>query len=129
MSDDRACIWNPRLRCRHDILDFALHRGRAGLAAAGLSTNTRGRPPDRITRMRKVYRGTDIEVSFDLDICIHIGECLRGQRAVFQLDRRPWVLPDEGDPDTVAGSNGARAGRSYTGGLTAGTKNTTRARR
>ena len=52
--------------------------------------------------MRKVYRGTDLEVSFDLDICIHIGECLRGHRAVFQLDRRPWVLPDEADPDTVA---------------------------
>jgi uncharacterized Fe-S cluster protein YjdI/CDGSH-type Zn-finger protein len=52
--------------------------------------------------MRKVYRGTDIEVSFDLDICIHIAECLRGERSVFQLDRRPWVLPDAGEADTVA---------------------------
>jgi len=52
--------------------------------------------------MRKVYRGKDIEVSFDLDICIHIGECLRGQEGVFQLRRRPWVLPDEGDADVVA---------------------------
>lgn len=52
--------------------------------------------------MRKVYRGRDIEVSFDLDICIHIGECLRGERNVFKLDRRPWVLPDAGDADAVA---------------------------
>jgi uncharacterized Fe-S cluster protein YjdI/CDGSH-type Zn-finger protein len=52
--------------------------------------------------MRKVYRGKDVEVSFDLDICIHIGECLRGERVVFQLDRRPWVLPDAGDPNVVA---------------------------
>jgi uncharacterized Fe-S cluster protein YjdI/CDGSH-type Zn-finger protein len=52
--------------------------------------------------MRKVYRGDDIEVSFDLDICIHIGECLRGERNVFQLNRRPWVLPDSGDADTIA---------------------------
>ena len=52
--------------------------------------------------MRKVYRGTDIEVSFDLDICVHVGECLRGQPRVFELDRRPWVLPDAGDPDAVA---------------------------
>ncbi len=52
--------------------------------------------------MRKVYRGSDIEVSFDLDICIHIGECLRGDREVFKLDRRPWALPDAGDADVVA---------------------------
>jgi uncharacterized Fe-S cluster protein YjdI/CDGSH-type Zn-finger protein len=52
--------------------------------------------------MRKVYRGRDIEVSFDLDVCIHVGECLRGERSVFQLHRRPWVLPDEASADVVA---------------------------
>ncbi|HEX6489307.1 MAG TPA: (4Fe-4S)-binding protein [Candidatus Dormibacteraeota bacterium] len=52
--------------------------------------------------MRKVYRGQGIEVSFDLDICVHIGECLRGESRVFELKRRPWVLPDSADPDTVA---------------------------
>ena len=52
--------------------------------------------------MRKVYRGRDIEVSFDLDICVHVGECLRGDPRVFQLGRRPWVLPDEAGPDAVA---------------------------
>jgi len=52
--------------------------------------------------MRKVYRGQDIEVSFDLDICVHIGECLRGQRQVFQLHRRPWILPDLAAADEVA---------------------------
>ena len=52
--------------------------------------------------MRKVYRGKDVEVSFDLDLCVHIGECLRGRPAVFQLDRRPWVLPDAAGADAVA---------------------------
>jgi uncharacterized Fe-S cluster protein YjdI/CDGSH-type Zn-finger protein len=52
--------------------------------------------------MRKVYRGRDIEVSFDLDICVHIGECLRGQPQVFQLNRRPWTLPDMAGADEVA---------------------------
>jgi uncharacterized Fe-S cluster protein YjdI/CDGSH-type Zn-finger protein len=52
--------------------------------------------------VRKVYRGRDIEVSFDLDICIHVAECLRGDPRVFQLDRRPWVLPDAADADVVA---------------------------
>ena len=53
-------------------------------------------------RVRKVYRGKDVEVSFDLDICIHVGECLRGQPQVFDLERRPWALPDMGEVDEVA---------------------------
>jgi len=52
--------------------------------------------------VRKVYRSRDIEVSFDLDVCIHVGECLRGDRSVFKLDRRPWVLPDQAPVDVVA---------------------------
>src|ERR1700730_16202899 len=52
--------------------------------------------------VRKVYRGRDIEVSFDLDVCIHIGECLRGQPEVFKLKRRPWILPDLADANEVA---------------------------
>jgi uncharacterized Fe-S cluster protein YjdI/CDGSH-type Zn-finger protein len=52
--------------------------------------------------VRKVYRGRDIEVSFDLDVCVHIGECLRGQPEVFKLNRRPWILSDLADADEVA---------------------------
>ena len=52
--------------------------------------------------MRKIYRGQDVEVSFDLDICIHVAECLRGDPKVFQLRRRPWVLPDAGDANVIA---------------------------
>jgi uncharacterized Fe-S cluster protein YjdI/CDGSH-type Zn-finger protein len=53
--------------------------------------------------VRKVYRGRDIEVSFDLDLCIHVAECLRGDPRVFQLNRRPWILPDAaGAEDEVA---------------------------
>src|SRR5260370_13968384 len=52
--------------------------------------------------MRKVYGGRDIEVSFDLDLCVHVAECLRGRREVFQLNRRPWILPDAAGADEVA---------------------------
>jgi uncharacterized Fe-S cluster protein YjdI/CDGSH-type Zn-finger protein len=52
--------------------------------------------------VRKVYRGRDIEVSFDLDLCVHVAECLRGEPRVFQLERRPWIMPDEGDADVLA---------------------------
>jgi uncharacterized Fe-S cluster protein YjdI/CDGSH-type Zn-finger protein len=51
---------------------------------------------------RRVYRGRDIEVSFDLDQCIHIGECVRRMPAVFALQRRPWVAPDGASADDVA---------------------------
>jgi uncharacterized Fe-S cluster protein YjdI/CDGSH-type Zn-finger protein len=52
--------------------------------------------------MRKVYRGDRIEVSFDLDRCIHIGECLLMLPEVFDLERRPWIDADAADPDEVA---------------------------
>jgi len=52
--------------------------------------------------VRKVYRGRDVEVSFDLDMCVHIAECLRGHPQVFDLNRRPWILPDIADADEVA---------------------------
>jgi uncharacterized Fe-S cluster protein YjdI/CDGSH-type Zn-finger protein len=51
---------------------------------------------------RRVYRGKDIEVSFDLDQCIHVGECLRRLPETFALDRRPWVSPDASSANDVA---------------------------
>jgi uncharacterized Fe-S cluster protein YjdI/CDGSH-type Zn-finger protein len=68
------------------------------------SRRLRRQEPNRTygERVRKVYRGRDVEVSFDLDICVHIGECLRGEPRVFDLDRRPWVLPDAAEADQVA---------------------------
>jgi len=52
--------------------------------------------------MRKTYRGSSIEVSFDLDRCIHVAECLLGLPEVFDLDRRPWIRPDAAAADDVA---------------------------
>ena len=51
---------------------------------------------------RRTYRGDKAEVSFDFDLCIHVGACLLGLPGVFELGRRPWILPDEADPDSVA---------------------------
>lgn len=51
---------------------------------------------------RKTYRGEKVEVSFDFDLCIHVGACLLGLPEVFELGRRPWIVPDEADPDSVA---------------------------
>jgi len=43
---------------------------------------------------RKAYTGNDVDVTFDAAACVHCGFCTRGLPAVFDLQRRPWVLPD-----------------------------------
>ena len=50
---------------------------------------------------RKRYRGEEVDVSFDLARCRHAAECLRGLPAVFDAERRPWILPDGAQPDDV----------------------------
>jgi uncharacterized Fe-S cluster protein YjdI len=51
---------------------------------------------------RRTYRGTDVEVSFDGDLCIHATECVRGLPAVFDRKRRPWVLADNATVEEVS---------------------------
>jgi uncharacterized Fe-S cluster protein YjdI/CDGSH-type Zn-finger protein len=72
--------------------------------------------------MRKTYRGDGIEVSFDLDRCIHVGECVLSLPRVFELGRRPWIDPDADDPDAVAAAvercpSGALQYRRLDGGI------------
>jgi uncharacterized Fe-S cluster protein YjdI len=50
---------------------------------------------------RKRYTGEAVDVSFDPMRCRHAAECLRGLPAVFDRDRRPWILPDGGEPADV----------------------------
>ncbi len=40
------------------------------------------------------YTGTAVHVTFDGPRCIHAAECVRGLPAVFDRNRRPWILPD-----------------------------------
>ncbi|MDR0959658.1 MAG: (4Fe-4S)-binding protein [Propionibacteriaceae bacterium] len=51
---------------------------------------------------RRTYHGTDINVTFDLDRCLHAAECVRGLPEVFDTHRKPWVLPDAAPAETVA---------------------------
>jgi uncharacterized Fe-S cluster protein YjdI len=50
----------------------------------------------------KRYEGQQIEVTYDTARCLHAAECVRGMPSVFDTDRRPWVAPDEGDPEALA---------------------------
>lgn len=51
---------------------------------------------------RKEYRSEEITVTFDLGRCIHSEECIHGLPEVFDVEQRPWIQPEESNPDTVA---------------------------
>ncbi|MDR1567808.1 MAG: (4Fe-4S)-binding protein [Streptococcaceae bacterium] len=40
------------------------------------------------------YHGKDIDIYWSEEICAHVGNCVRGNHAVFEVGRRPWVIPD-----------------------------------
>lgn len=48
------------------------------------------------------YRTEAITVTFDPNICIHSGVCVRGLPAVFDVRRRDWVRPDAATAAEVA---------------------------
>jgi uncharacterized Fe-S cluster protein YjdI len=50
---------------------------------------------------RKSSIGRDVTVSFDPDLCQHVGNCLRGLPAVFAVDRQPWINPDGAEANAV----------------------------
>jgi len=64
-------------------------------------------------RNPRVYRGDSVAVSFDSDVCVHAGNCVRQLPAVFALGARPWVQPDNASADEVR----AQVGRCPSGAL------------
>ena len=50
----------------------------------------------------QVYEEPDITVTFDPNICIHSGVCVRGLRTVFDVKRKRWIRPELAPPQVVA---------------------------
>lgn len=50
----------------------------------------------------KKYTGEKIDVFYNKDICTHAGECVKGNGDVFEVGRRPWVMPDAAEANEVA---------------------------
>ncbi|GAA2908844.1 (4Fe-4S)-binding protein [Enterococcus pseudoavium] len=42
------------------------------------------------------YQGEGIDIYYNKDICAHIGNCVRGNPEIFEVGRRPWIIPDNG---------------------------------
>lgn len=47
------------------------------------------------------YPGKDIDVTWDGQLCIHIGECGRAKGELFQNGRQPWCQPDVSSTEEV----------------------------
>ena len=48
------------------------------------------------------YADDVIEITYDPHRCIHAAECIRGLSAVFDSNRRPWIMPSEASADEIA---------------------------
>lgn len=55
-----------------------------------------------MTKRLQVYETPDITVTFDPEVCIHSGVCIRGLPAVFDVRRKRWVAPEAASADEVA---------------------------
>ncbi|WP_051804366.1 (4Fe-4S)-binding protein [Streptomyces griseus] len=59
-------------------------------------------PPIEERPRIKEYDGEGITVTFEPRRCLHAAECVHGLPEVFDLSRRPWILPDASVPERVA---------------------------
>lgn len=53
-------------------------------------------------RRLQTYETPEIVVTFDPNVCVHSGVCLRGLPMVFDVRRRQWVKPELAAADQVA---------------------------
>jgi uncharacterized Fe-S cluster protein YjdI len=44
-----------------------------------------------MSKRLQTYPGDGFAVTFDPEVCIHSGDCVRGLRAVFDTKRKRWV--------------------------------------
>ena len=43
-----------------------------------------------------------IDIYYNKDICAHIGNCVRGNPEIFEVGRRPWIIPDNGSVENAS---------------------------
>jgi uncharacterized Fe-S cluster protein YjdI len=51
---------------------------------------------------KQSYSAPGITVTFDPNVCIHSGVCLRTLPMVFDVRRRRWIAPEAASPEQVA---------------------------
>lgn len=47
------------------------------------------------------YPGVDVTVKYDIKRCIHAAKCVKGAPLVFDIKRKPWIDPDQGEAEEL----------------------------
>jgi uncharacterized Fe-S cluster protein YjdI len=55
-----------------------------------------------MSKRLQLYETDEIAVSFDPNLCIHSGRCVRGLPAVFDVKRKRWIRPELATAGEVA---------------------------
>jgi uncharacterized Fe-S cluster protein YjdI len=53
-------------------------------------------------RKLQTYEGKEIVVTYDPNLCIHSGVCVRSLNAVFDVGRERWVRVENASADEIA---------------------------
>jgi CDGSH-type Zn-finger protein len=56
---------------------------------------------DRPRDKKRAYTGKETTVHFNLGICAHAAYCVTGLPGVFDVDKRPWVQPDNASAEEI----------------------------
>lgn len=49
----------------------------------------------------KDYYGKEITIHFNLGVCSHNGACVRGLPEVFDVRKKPWIMPDNASVEEI----------------------------
>jgi uncharacterized Fe-S cluster protein YjdI len=55
-----------------------------------------------VPKRLQIYETPAITVTFDPNLCVHSGSCVRGLPDVFDVKRKRWVRPELAPADAVA---------------------------
>jgi uncharacterized Fe-S cluster protein YjdI len=55
-----------------------------------------------MARRLQTYETADITVTYDPNVCVHSGVCVRTLPLVFDVGRKRWVAPEAASADDVA---------------------------
>ncbi|MBX3175372.1 MAG: NAD(+)--rifampin ADP-ribosyltransferase [Gemmatimonadaceae bacterium] len=68
-----------------------------------------------MSKRLQTYETPEITVTFDPEVCIHSGKCVRGLPGVFDVKRKRWIALEAASPDEIA----AQVARCPSGALQA----------
>jgi uncharacterized Fe-S cluster protein YjdI/CDGSH-type Zn-finger protein len=61
-----------------------------------------GREEELAISHARAYTAPDVTVFYDRGRCLHFAECVRGLPEVFDVQRRPWIQPENASAEQVA---------------------------